>query len=100
MANLKELYQKITSRYYSAEEVLEFIELAAKAINPNKKYDPTYTIAAIQNGFGDSILSMVIESVEKNPDKVGFQVTKLWSKPNPLQIGDGRTLLKITIYDK
>lgn len=99
MANLKELYQKITSRYYSAEEVLEFIELAAKAINPDKKYDPTYTIAAIQNGFGDSILSMVIESVEKNPDKVGFQVTKLWSKPNPLQMGDGRTLLKITIYD-
>lgn len=99
MANLKELYQKITSRYYSAEDVLEFIELAAKAINPDKEYNPTYTIAAIQNGFGDSILSMVIESVEKNPDKIGFQVTKLWSKPNPLQIGDGRTLLKIIIYD-
>ena len=99
MANLKELYQKITSRYYSAEDVLEFVELAAKVINPDKKYDPTYTVAAIQNGFGDSILSTVVESVEKNPDKVGFQVTKLWSKPNPLQIGDGRTLLKITIYD-
>ena len=100
MANLKELYQKITSRYYSAEDVLEFIELAAKAINPSKEYDPKYAVVAIQNGFGDSILSMVVESVEKNPDKVGFQVTKLWSKPNPLQMGDGRTLLKVTVYDK
>ena len=99
MSTLRNLYEKVTSGYYSIPDVIEFVELAAKAINPGKNLNSDLTVVAIQNGFGDALLPTVIEAVEKNPDKVGFQVTKLWSNPNPLQMGDGRTLLKITIHD-
>ena len=97
MSTLKELYQKVTSGYYSIPDVIEFVELAAKAINPGKNLDPDLTVVAIRNGFGDALLPTVIEAVEKNPNKVGFQVIKVYSKPNPNVMG--RSLIKVLIKD-
>lgn len=97
MSTLKELYQKIVSGYYNISEMVEFVELAAKAINPDKNINSDLTIAAIQNGFGDPIINAAIEAVEKNPNLVGFQVTKLYSKPDPNF--QNRTLIKIGVYD-
>lgn len=97
MSTLKELYQKVTSGYYSIPDVIEFVELAAKAINPGKNLDPDLTVVAIQNGFGDALLPTVIEAVEKNPNKVGFQVTKVYSKPMNGIIS--RVLVKTIIND-
>lgn len=98
MATLKDLYSKISSRYYNIEEAIEFIELAAKAINPTIECRPEFLMAVIQSGFlTDSILPLVIQAVEKNPNKVGFQVTKVYS--NPYNLGDGRSLIKIIIND-
>lgn len=97
MENLKELYQKIINGYYNTSEIIEFVELAAKAINPDKNLSSNSVIAAIQNGFGDALLPIVIEAVEKNPTKVGFQVTKVYSKP--LSNIMGRNLIKVFIKD-
>lgn len=97
MPTLKELYQKIVSGYYNISEIIEFVELAAKAINPNKNINSDLTVSAIQNGFGDPIINAAIEAVEKNPNLVGFQVTKVYSKPDPNF--QNRTLIKIGIND-
>lgn len=99
MATLKELYTKIVKGYYNVEDVIEFVALAAEAINPSIPYNPQSTVILIQSGFMDAVLPNILNAVESNPDKVGFRVVKVWSKPNPLQMGDGRTLLKINVYD-
>lgn len=99
MATLKELYTKIFRGYYNVEDVIEFVALAAEFINPTIPYNPQSTIILIQSGFMDAVLPNILKAVESNPDKVGFKVVKVWSKPSPLQMGDGRSLLKINVYD-
>lgn len=61
-------------------EILEYIEEASKLINPNIKYNSETTVLALQMGLIQPIIGMVTESVEKNPHKVGFQVTKIYDK--------------------
>lgn len=89
-----ELYKKIISNSFTTEEAIEFIGEAAKAINPSVPYNEDYTLIAFKFGLGPVLLKEVIASVESNPDKVGFQVTKLYSTPSPF---GGRSIIKTNI---
>ena len=89
-----ELYKKIISNSFTTEEAIEFIREAAKAINPSVPYNEEYTLIALKSGLGSVLLKGVIESVESNPDKVGFQVTKLYSTLSPF---GGRSIIKTII---
>lgn len=89
---LEELYKKVVENTIRVENALDFIREAAKAINPTIPYNEQLTIAALQGGFLGSILPMVVNAVENNPEKVGFQVTKVYSTED---LNGSRKLLKI-----
>ena len=81
MFDLETTYKKIArGNQVDITEVLEYIEEASKLINPNIKYNSETTVLALQMGLIQPIIGMVTESVEKNPHKVGFQVTKIYDK--------------------
>ena len=81
MFDLETTYKKIArGNQVDITEILEYIEEASKLINPNVKYDSEITILALQMGLIQPIIGMVTESIEKNPHKVGFQVTKIYDK--------------------
>lgn len=82
---LQEMYKRIfQGDSITAEDIVLYVELAAKAINPNAYYNPQGTVTLIQSGMGGMLLGFVNESVEKHPDEVGFQVTKVYSKEGAL----------------
>lgn len=88
MFDLETTYKKIArSNQVDITEILEYIEEAAKLINPDIKYNSETTVLALQMGLIQPIIGMVTESIEKNPHKVGFQVTKVYDK--------NRSLIKI-----
>lgn len=100
MTTLKDLYLKISNGYYSIDEAIEFVDLAARTLEPEKPYNSDFTIVVAQNGFIEPILKAALKAVENNPKKVGFQVCKTYSKPSSYNIGiEPRTLLKIEAYD-
>ena len=81
MFDLETTYKKIArGNQVNMTEILEYIEEASKLINPNIKYNSETTILALQMGLIQPIIGMVTESIEKNPHKVGFQVTKIYDK--------------------
>ena len=81
MFDLETTYKKIArGNQVDMTEILEYIEEASKLINPNIKYNSETTILALQMGLIQPIIGMVTESIEKNPHKVGFQVTKIYDK--------------------
>ena len=81
MFDLETTYKKIArGNQVDITEILEYIEEASKLINPNIKYNSETTILALQMGLIQPIIGMVTESIEKNPHKVGFQVTKIYDK--------------------
>lgn len=81
MFDLETTYKKIArGNQVDMTEILEYIEEASKLINPNIKYNSETTVLALQMGLIQPIIGMVTESVEKNPHKVGFQVTKIYDK--------------------
>ena len=81
MFDLETTYKKIArGNQVDITEILEYIEEASKLINPNIKYNSETTVLALQMGLIQPIIGMVTESVEKNPHKVGFQVTKVYDK--------------------
>jgi hypothetical protein len=88
MFDLETTYKKIArSNQVDITEILEYIEEAAKLINPDVKYNSETTVLALQMGLIQPIIGMVTESIEKNPHKVGFQVTKVYDR--------NRSLIKI-----
>ncbi|MGM9533565.1 hypothetical protein [Intestinibacter sp.] len=88
MFDLETTYKKIArNNQVDITEILEYIEEAAKLINPNIKYNSETTVLALQMGLIQPIIGMATESIEKNPHKVGFQVTKVYDK--------NRSLIKI-----
>lgn len=89
---LEELYRKVVENTMTLENVFDFIREAAKAINPTAPYNESLTATAIQNGFIATILPMVISAIENNPEKVGFQVTKVYGRVEP---NGSRKLLEI-----
>ena len=81
MFDLETTYKKIArGNQVDITEILEYIEEASRLINPNIKYNSETTVLALQMGLIQPIIGMVTESVEKNPHKVGFQVTKVYDK--------------------
>ena len=81
MFDLEVTYKKIArGNQVDITEILEYIEEAARLINPNIKYNSETTVLALQMGLAQPIIGMVTESIEKNPNKVGFQVTKIYDK--------------------
>ena len=81
MFDLETTYKKIArGNQVDITEILEYIEEASKLINPNIKYNSETTILALQMGLIHPIIGMVTQSIEKNPHKVGFQVTKIYDK--------------------
>ena len=81
MFDLETTYKKIArGNQVNMTEILEYIEEASKLINPNVKYNSETTVLALQMGLIQPIIGMVTESIEKNPHKVGFQVTKIYDK--------------------
>ena len=81
MFDLETTYKKIArGNQVDMTEILEYIEEASKLINPNIKYNSETTILALQMGLIQPIIGMVTQSIEKNPHKVGFQVTKVYDK--------------------
>ena len=77
---LENLYKKVISgSTLNLEDVLKYIELVAKAINPSTQYNPNYSVAMIQNGMGDILIGAATSAIESNPNKVGFQVTKVYN---------------------
>ena len=81
MFDLETTYKKIArGNQVDITEILEYIEEASRLINPNIKYNSETTILALQMGLIQPIIGMVTESIEKNPHKVGFQVTKVYDK--------------------
>ena len=81
MFDLETTYKKIArGNQVDMTEILEYIEEASKLINPNIKYNSETTVLALQMGLIQPIIGMVTESIEKNPHKVGFQVTKIYDK--------------------
>ena len=81
MFDLENTYKKIArSNQVDMTEILEYIEEASKLINPNVKYNPEITALALQMGLIHPIIGMVTQSIEKNPHKEGFQVTKIYDK--------------------
>ena len=81
MFDLETTYKKIArGNQVDITEILEYIEEASKLINPNIKYNSETTVLALQMGLIQPIIGMVTESIEKNPHKVGFQVTKIYDK--------------------
>ena len=81
MFDLETTYKKIArGNQVDMTEILEYIEEASKLINPNIKYNSETTVLALQMGLIQHIIGMVTESIEKNPHKVGFQVTKIYDK--------------------
>ena len=81
MFDLETTYKKIArNNQVDMTEILEYIEEAAKLINPNIKYNSETAVLALQMGLIQPIIGMVTESIEKNPHKVGFQVTKIYDK--------------------
>ena len=81
MFDLETTYKKIArGNQVDMTEILEYIEEASKLINPNIKYNSETTILALQMGLIHPIIGMVTQSIEKNPHKVGFQVTKVYDK--------------------
>ena len=81
MFDLETTYKKIArGNQVDMTEILEYIEEASKLINPNVKYNSEITALALQMGLIHPIIGMVTQSIEKNPHKVGFQVTKIYDK--------------------
>ena len=81
MFDLETTYKKIArGNQVDMTEILEYIEEASKLINPNIKYNSETTVLALQMGLIQPIIGMVTQSIEKNPHKVGFQVTKVYDK--------------------
>lgn len=81
MFDLETTYKKIArNNQVDMTEILEYIEEAARLINPNIKYNSETAVLALQMGLMQPIIGMVTESIEKNPHKVGFQVTKIYDK--------------------
>ena len=81
MFDLETTYKRIVrNNQVDITEILEYIEEAAKLINPDIKYNSETTVLALQMGLIQPIIGMVTESIEKNPHKVGFQVTKIYNK--------------------
>ena len=81
MFDLETTYKKIArGNQVDMTEILEYIEEASKLINPNIKYNSETTVLALQMGLIHPIIGMVTQSIEKNPHKVGFQVTKVYDK--------------------
>ena len=81
MFDLETTYKKIArGNQVNMTEILEYIEEASKLINPNIKYNSETTVLALQMGLIHPIIGMVTQSIEKNPHKVGFQVTKVYDK--------------------
>ena len=81
MFDLETTYKKIArGNQVDITEILEYIEEASRLINPNIKYNSETAVLALQMGLIQPIIGMVTESVEKNPHKVGFQVTKIYDK--------------------
>ena len=81
MFDLETTYKKIArGNQVDMTEILEYIEEAAKLINPSVKYNSEITALALQMGLMHPIIGMVTQSIEKNPHKVGFQVTKVYDK--------------------
>ena len=81
MFDLETTYKKIArGNQVDMTEILEYIEEASKLINPNIKYNSETTVLALQMGLIQPIIGIVTESIEKNPHKVGFQVTKIYDK--------------------
>ena len=81
MFDLETTYKKIArGNQVDITEILEYIEEASKLINPNVKYNSEITALALQMGLIHPIIGMVTQSIEKNPHKVGFQVTKVYDK--------------------
>ena len=81
MFDLETTYKKIArGNQVDMTEILEYIEEASKLINPNVKYNSEITALALQMGLIHPIIGMVTQSIEKNPHKVGFQVTKVYDK--------------------
>ena len=88
MFDLETTYKRIVrNNQVDITEILEYIEEAAKLINPDIKYNSETTVLALQMGLIQPIIGMVTESIEKNPHQVGFQVTKIYDK--------NRSLIKI-----
>ena len=81
MFDLETTYKKIArGNQVDMTEILEYIEEVSKLINPNIKYNSEITALALQMGLIHPIIGMVTQSIEKNPHKVGFQVTKIYDK--------------------
>ena len=81
MFDLETTYKKIArGNQVDITEISEYIEEASRLINPNIKYNSETAVLALQMGLIQPIIGMVTESVEKNPHKVGFQVTKIYDK--------------------
>ena len=81
MFDLENTYKKIArSNQVDMTEILEYIEEAAKLINPNVKYNSEITALALQMGLIHPIIGMVTQSIEKNTHKVESHVMKVYDK--------------------
>lgn len=98
MSNLKELYIHVSKGYYSIPELVELIELAADALKPGSSIDSSTLDMLVKTGLINEVIPGILEAIEKNPTKVGFQVIKVYSKLNPNNIM-GRSLIKVFIKD-
>ncbi len=94
MAELKELYLKVINQQSTTiEDLTELIGQISEKMNLN--VDISKTVQAILGGL--PILDCIIEIIEKNPTKMGFQVIKIYDKAS--QYTMGRKLLKIICHD-
>lgn len=96
MSRLKNLYLRVFNGNCSVDEIVEFITLAARALKPAAAIDSKAVIFLIQSGLINRVMPNILESVEKNPDKVGFQVIKIWGRP---EINGERRVLKVDAYE-
>ena len=77
---LEKLYKKfVIGETVTLENIINYVELAAKAINPNVLYTPNYTMLLVHSGMGEILINLVTNAIETNAEKVGFQVIKVYS---------------------
>lgn len=81
---LQELYKLSFQNKLNLNTAIEYITLAAKLIAPDKECDASNIATSLQFGLGDMMIPLVNEAVEKNPEKVGFQVIKVYNKKGQL----------------
>ena len=82
---LEKLYKKfVIGETVTLEDIINYVELAAKAINPNVPYNPNYTMFLVHSGMGEVLINLVTNSIETNAEKVGFQVIKVYSSKKVL----------------